>query len=130
MVIHSQQEKEAQLYPELDDGDSTVMVLSGGPKSALVHTYTQGPGILPTWQKCFLIEDWNALSAAEKTGWFGDAGPENYIVFGGENTAPAPGAPNRKKLEGDRGATSSLMVSDTKVNKTAVSDAFGKGDAL
>lgn len=132
MILRNKRDKEINLYPQLEDADSTILVLSGGPKAVLVHDYTQEAGVLEPWQVCFLIEDFSILEQTEKDSWFGGANPENYIVFGGEDTAQQAGAdgPNKKKLVADQGSTSSLMVSDTKVDKIAVSDVFAKGDML
>ncbi len=127
MILRSKRDKEVSLYPQMEDADSTILVLSGGPKAVRVHDYTQGAGVLEPWQVCFLIEDLSILEQTEKDRWFGGANPENYIVFGGEDAAQEP---NKKKQVADQGSTSSLMISDTKVDKIAVSDVFAKGDML
>ena len=132
MILRSKSEKQANLYRHMRDPDSTILVLSGGPKAVLVHDYTQGAGVLDPWQVCFLIEDLSILEQTEGDSWFGGVNPENYIVFGGEDAAQHASAdgPNKKKRVANQGSTGSLMISDTKVDKIAVSDAFAEGDML
>lgn len=136
MIIHSKQDKKANLYRSLEDPKSTVMVLSGGLQAALVHAYTEGPDAVTPWQVCFLIANLDVLAEAEKREWFGGAHPEKYIVLGGEDHSWQAGTdtpdtkPNQKKLVAERGPMGDLMLSNTEVDPAAVSTAFAKGDQL
>jgi hypothetical protein len=115
MIIHNKQDKERELDKALEARRNTVMVLSGGPKCDVVHTYTEQADALDSWQKCFLIADLGVLGQTEKDAWFGGDNPEKYAVLGGRELP---------KHVTTKGPIDDLVLPGWEADKVAISTAF------